>query len=298
MAVRNWSSRSIGSTLQHNIFYALIRVGGYRLAYALLFFVVLWYTLLPTVRKRSLAYRLRRFPDDTGPAQWLHAARLHVTLGKVLVDRAVAGITGNFQVRTEAPEAAQIAALHAEGKGVILVTAHVGFWQMAARSLRDFVDAPVSILLHREAGDNDKHFFEHGKEKYRITTLDPEDGRASAVAMLQALRRGELVALMGDRAYGNDAHTVRVSFLGGEIPLPYNAYRLASASGAPVVVFFAYREGPCRARHEIAAVLRVPENAGRNGSAYLPYLERFAVALHDAVRKEPYQFFNFYDMWE
>lgn len=298
MAERNWSSRSLGSRLQHAIFRIFIRVGGYRAAYCLLFWVVLWYTLLPSVRKRSAAYRARRFPDDTGFTQWLHCVRLHRELGKVLVDRAVAGITGKFTARATEEEGALLRELYAEGKGLIFVTGHIGYWQMAGRCLNDFIVSPVNIVLHREEGDNDKHFFEYGENEYGIKIVDPKNGPASAVALVQALKRGEIVALMGDRAYENNAHTVRVPFLGEEVPLPYNAYRLASSTGAPIAVFFAYREGPCAARHEIVAVIRVPENVGRSGEAYFCCAEQFASSMEDAVQKEPYQFFNFYNMWE
>ncbi|MDR3073550.1 MAG: lysophospholipid acyltransferase family protein [Deltaproteobacteria bacterium] len=295
---RGWSSKSLGSRLQHAIFYRLIRIGGWRLAYGLLFFVVLWHTLSPRVQRRSLAYRKRRFPEAGGFALWLHCARLHAAFGKVLVDRAVAGISGHFSLRGSAADGELLKSLHAEGKGLILLTGHVGCWQMAAKFLRETVDAPVAILLHREAGDNDRHFFEYAGQGEGITVISPEGGVVSAVKLLQVLRGGGLVALMGDRAFDGDEYTERAPFMGGEIPLPYTAYRLASASGAPVAVFFAYREKPLTARHEIVSVLRVPGRCGREGKAYMPYLRSFASALEEAAMRRPYQFFNFYDMWE
>ena len=53
MKGQTWSSRSIGSRLQHGIFYLLIRTFGRRAAYGLLFFVALWYTIRPLTRSRS-----------------------------------------------------------------------------------------------------------------------------------------------------------------------------------------------------------------------------------------------------
>ncbi len=54
-----WSSRSLGSRLQHRIFYTVIRLAGALGGYFLLFFVVSWYTLRPAVRNRSRAYLSR-----------------------------------------------------------------------------------------------------------------------------------------------------------------------------------------------------------------------------------------------
>lgn len=298
MKGRKWSSRSLGSRLQHSIFYLLIRWGGWRLAYGLLFWVVLWYSLRPSVRRRSFPYRKRRFPHDSGLKMWLHTVRLHATFGKVLVDRAAVGLGGKLTACVSAKDAALLTELHRKGKGIIFLTGHVGCWQVAAKALRGYVNAPINILLHREAGDNDKHFFEHGERDEGIRTVDPEGGAASALTLFQALQRGESVAIMGDRVFAHEEHALRVPFMGGSIRLPYNAFRLASASSAPLVVSFAFRDGPCHAWHEVAAVVNVPEGLGRSAEAYLPYLEEFARNLEQATMKRPYQFFNFYDMWE
>jgi predicted LPLAT superfamily acyltransferase len=48
-----WTSRSVGSNLQHNIFYFLIRYGGRGASYALLHCVAVYYALFrPAIRKK------------------------------------------------------------------------------------------------------------------------------------------------------------------------------------------------------------------------------------------------------
>jgi predicted LPLAT superfamily acyltransferase len=100
---------------------------------------------------------------------------------------------------------------------------------------------------------------------------------------------------MGDRGMG--AGTVPVAFLGGPVRLPFSPYKLASATGAPLAVIFAFeREG--RTAMELAEVIRVPGQLGRKPAAYLPYARQFSLALERFVAEHPYQFFNFYDMWD
>ena len=58
---RQWTSRSVGSKLQHDIFYTIIRLGGHRAAYAVLNCVALYYTLFrPAIRKKADPYLTRR----------------------------------------------------------------------------------------------------------------------------------------------------------------------------------------------------------------------------------------------
>jgi predicted LPLAT superfamily acyltransferase len=294
-ALKAWSSRSFGSRFQHGIFYTVIGLFGRRAAHALLRLVVLWYVAFsPAVRKKAGPYLRRRFPGRGAWARARDTYRLCLAFGKVLVDRAVLGILGLGAPPTSLEDRARLKALLTEGRGLVLVTAHVGGWQHAMASLAT-LGVPVSLLIHRDSGDVDKHFFEHQSGAPPFTLLDPAGYLGSTLEMLQVLREGGLLCIMGDRGMG--ACTVDVDFLGGPVPLPYSPYKLASSTGAPVAVIFPYElEG--RTRFQLARVIRVPAHLGRKPAAYLPYAREFSQALESFVADHPYQFFNFYDMWD
>lgn len=297
-AGRPWTSRSFGSGLQHGIFYALIRVGGRRAAYALLYVVVAYYTLCrPAIRGRTRHYLARRFPGRSGPGRLLDAYRLSLALGKALVDRAVVGILGPGAMRAELRGREALLELLAEGRGLVLVTAHVGCWQ-AAMSALTFLEAPVSMLMQREEGDVDRHYFEHGggPSPYRI--IDPRGYLGGALEMMEVLKRGEVLCVMGDRVQGGPRSAVPVDFLGRPAPFPIAGYKLAAATGAPVAVLFSAKTGPRRYELELAEVIRVPERTGRPAAAFGPFAARFVAALEAYTEAHPYQFFNFYDLWE
>lgn len=294
---QTWSSRSLGSRLQHGFFYALIRLGGRRAAYALLFWVVLWYMFKPEAARRCGPYLGRRFPGSGPCERWLRRWRLQWELGKALVDRAVAGITGQCAVDVDENEIRTLRELHSEGRGLIMLGSHVGAWHISMSAFPASLTAPVGVVLHRDAGDVDRHYFEHSGEKTSFTIIDPADGPAAAVAMVQILQQGGVLCMMGDRPFG-DARICRAPLLGGTAALPYTAYYLASVTGAPVVVFFSYRTGPGRARNVVDRVIRAPEGLGKRPEPYEPYAAEYAAALENSAAGHPYQFFNFYNMWE
>ena len=292
-----WSSRSLGSRLQHAIFYALLGLGGRRAAYPLLFWVVLWYMFKPSATRRSAAYLRRRFPAAGGLARWRHRWRLHWELGKTLVDRAASSLSGRFFLEVSAEERARLRSLHAEGKGLILLASHAGCWHMALSALPDLFSGPANVVMYRAEGDHDRHYFELQGLRSPFGVIDPSDGPQSAVAMIQCLQRGEVLCLMGDRPFG-DAGVCRVPFLGADISVPYTAYYLAAVSGAPIVMFFTCRTGPDSGRAECAGIVRIPSGLGKRPEAYLPFARAYAAALETYVAQRPYQFFNFYNMWE
>jgi predicted LPLAT superfamily acyltransferase len=293
-----WDSRSVGSPWQHRFFYGLIRIGGRRAAYGMLFFVALWYVLFrPDVRDRSRHYLERRFPGKGRVGRLLDAFRVTFEIGKILVDRAVLGILGAGQFRISLSGKTQLQSLLAEGRGLILVTAHVGCWQVAMSSL-SALGPPVNLLIHRDAGDVDRQFFEHGEGAAPYNVIDPAGYLGGTLEMLQRLKRGEVLCIMGDRVMGGEGSTVAVDFLGGSVRLPFSPYKLASATGAPLAVIFPFKSGPGAYGLQVASVIRVPEIPGRSPERFRPYAARFVEALEGFVDRHPYQFFNFFNMWE
>lgn len=293
-----WSSRSIGSKLQHGIFYFLIRLGGRRAAYALLHGVVLYYVLLrPDQRRKGEPYLRRRFPGASGRQRFWHSYRMILDLGKVLVDRAVVGILGPDQMQVKLRGREELLALLAERRGLILIGAHVGCWQ-AAMSALGFVEVPVNLLMQREDGDIDRHYFEHAGRECPYRIIDPRGFLGGSLEMLDVLKRGEVLSVMGDRLLGSDKNAVAVDFLGGPVRLPFSAYKLAATTGAPIAVLFSAKTGPASYQLELAKIIRVPAVAGRNGAAFASYVTEFAAALEKFTRDHPYQFFNFFDMWQ
>ena len=79
--------------------------------------------------------------------------------------------------------------------------------------------------------------------------------------------------------------------------MPFSAYKIAAATGAPVVVFFTEKTAADSYNVRLARVIRVPQLAGRKAETFAPYVQEFADALDEFCRREPYQFFNFFDMW-
>ncbi len=297
-AARRWTSRSVGAPWQHRFFYLLIRLGGRRAAYLFLYFVAAYYVLFrPDQRRKCDFYLRRRFPG-TGPwGQLVHAWRMILALGRVLIDRAVVGILGPGAADPALEGKQELLDLVAGGQGVILMGAHVGCWQTAMAALR-LLDVPVSLLMQHEEGDVDRHFFEHSGGPFPFRIIDPRGYLGGTLEMLAVLKQGEILAVMGDRVQGSEHNTLTVRFLGATVRFPLAAYRLAAATGAPIGVLLSAKTGFETYRIRLAGVIRVAPGCGRRGQDFAPYAQRYACILEEYVRAYPYQFFNFFDLWE
>ncbi|BCS88449.1 lysophospholipid acyltransferase family protein [Pseudodesulfovibrio sediminis] len=274
-------------------------MAGRPLAYCMLFFVVPFYTLRPNIRRRSAEYRRRRFGDRGALGQFVDCFKLHMEFGKMLVDRAVMGILGQFSLDASPEDFQTLVDLAAQGRGLILITGHVGCWQLGM-SVLNKIDGPKAIVMYNNRKDVDKHYYEHddGNEHPGFSIIDPRSAMGGTLEMMTVLKQAGLLCIMGDRSFGSTKNVVDVDFMGGTIPLPISAYKLASNLNVPIVVTFSHRTGAGYGRIWISRVIDVPENMGRNAQIYQPYAQCFAKGLEEFTEHHPWQFYNFYNMWE
>lgn len=291
IAAADWAHQGIGRNWQYRFFYWLIRLGGKQRGYNMAKIVSCWYVLYPSIRRRCRFYLDRRFPERRGPLRrFLDAHRLIRTYSTTLVDRMVISTLGPGALAATCPDHDRLIQLASSERGFVLIHAHVGCWRVGMTTLSHFpkhvsiVKAPDPVA---KPPDDPKDASE----------IDPRTGLQSAIQMTEALLRGEIVAMMGDRTFGSDHNVVPAQFLGGQVLLPVTPYRLASATGMPVLVMTAPRIGNRSYELRLARVIDVPPGLGRNVRNYAPYAQMFAACLEQFVRDYPWQFFNFYDFW-
>ncbi len=292
---RAWDSKSLAGEGAHRFFYGLIRLCGVRVAYIPLFFVVLWYTIATKARSKSREYLCLRFPDAGGAALWLRQLRLNLEFGFSLVDRAAAGIRGSLYLEAAPEDESALRNLAADG--CIVLTAHVGSWQLALPALAGILPGKAHAVMIRDAGDVDLHVFEHSARFGRMSVIDGSQGPTAVMLMTQALLRGESLGMMGDRLTHEQDPGVEIPFLGSPAAFPVAPFRLASACGVPMAVCFAERTGPCRVLLRLAGVVRPAAGLGPKSGGYAPYLAEYVRLLEKEIALRPYAFFNFYNLW-
>ncbi len=294
-----WSSRSIGSRFQHHFFYVMIRFGGRHLAYLLLYLVAFYYVLLgPGIRGKTDPYLDRAFPDATRFGRYKNRYRMILNLGKTLIDRAIIGILGTDMIDASFESEGDLQRIKELDSGFILVMSHVGCWQVAMSALT-LSEIPVNLLMQRHEEDVDKNYYEHRKDAqtpFRI--IDPSGFLGGAIEMLNVLKKDEILCVMGDRVFGDASTAVDVRFLNGASMFPFSAYKVSSLSQKPIVIMYSYKTGPTSYQVRIADIFQVPPKIGKNSDDMRPFVRRYIATLESFVSDHPYQFFNFYDMWD
>lgn len=284
--------RGRGNALGFWFFRTALRFTGLRGAYGLLYFVGPYYALFDRAAIAAAGAYLRRlFPRQSPLARRLAICRLFISQGKCLIDRGSHN-AGAVEFRFDTAQVEQAGAALAENPGgFILLLSHFGGWQLALPHLRNLTAArPVSLLMNAaETPDVQAHV--RGDDA-GFNVISPEAGPACVVEMVARLQQGEIVSIMGDRAYGGQ--TAAVPFLGESAHFPASAFAVARAAQCPVLALFAVKTGGLTYALETRLF---PPPARDDRQSIRKGVADYAATLETFVRRHPFQGFLFDDVW-
>jgi len=274
-------------------FKTALRLTGLRGAYGLLYFVCAYYVLFDRAAVRAAkAYIVRRFPDKSRLSQMAAIYCLFIEQGKNLIDRhaMVAGahkfdlqINGFDKIPAEA------------GKGFILLTSHLGNWQIVMQALQK-MNRTVHLLMRPEDNTALQEAMQVDAESSRIKVISPEQHLGGVVEMMQALERGDVVSIMGDRTYQADG--VAVEFLGDQAFFPYSAFQLAASADCPLVILLSAKTEKNSYTVDIPDVLYpVWTQKNKKREQMRGWVKKYALVLEAYLREHPMQYFIFHDVW-
>jgi predicted LPLAT superfamily acyltransferase len=289
--------RKRGNRLGIWFFHVAARLTGLRGAYGLLYFVCLYYLIVDSALvSESLPYIRRRFPEKGKFGQLFALYLLFVSQGKTLIDRfaIAAGFDG---IKIEITGYEKTGELIASSKrGLILLTAHIGSWQVAMSALEKF-DRPVHVMMRPEDNEAVKGALDLDSDRDRVKVILTSEALGGVIEAMKAVDSGDLVTIMGDRPY--NFPSMKANFLGGEVSFPYGAFTLAAAAQCPVVVFLSAKTGPKSYVVDVSNVIQPPSGArGKKNEEIASGVQKFADILEKYVADHPYQWFVFRDIWK
>ncbi len=278
-------------------FRVCLRLFGLSGAYGLLYFVCLHYLLFDKKAVlNALAYIKRRFPTANFLKLRLGVYRLFVAQGKQLIDRfAIISGSNIFDIELKGYE--RLSALLADkNKGFVLLTAHVGSWQVALTTLQN-LHKPVYLVMRPEDNAAVRESLNIDAQDDFIRVISPVGYLGGVVEAMNVLREGSIVSIMGDRKYGFEG--IDISFLKDRAYFPFGAFSIAASSNCPVVVLLSAKLPGRKYIVDVSHVLYPRYDGTQDKREQLrKYVQEFAGILDKYIEEYPYQCFLFHDVWE
>ena len=176
------------------------------------------------------------------------------------------------------------------GRGVLLVTGHVGNWELGGFHLAE-LGLPVRVVTYPEPDDRLDAWRRSVREAWGIGTITVGDDAFALVDVIRALRDGAVVAMLIDRPPQGTA--VRLPFFGREAPFGGGVELLANKSDCVVLPAFCLLDATDR--YVFSALEPLRSGAGENRSQ--PLMSNLVRILEDVVHKHPDQWFNYVPVW-
>ncbi len=284
-----------GSELGMKIFSLMLNKVGLQPAYCLLYFVAIYYLIFDIdAIKGAKAYLEKRFPNSSYWKMKMHIYKLFISQGKQLIDRA-ASLSGAYDFKFDLIGLDEVTPIIESDKGAVVVTAHAGNWQIALPAL-SFFEKSISIVMHSENNKSIKNTI-LSLEKRDISVILSDKEMGGVVQIMNAVSKGHLVPLMGDRVY--DFDSVSVNFVGHRAEFPYGAFMIAAANKVPVITLLASKTGKGAYTVEISGVMYpIYNNKSKKKEQLKKWVQKYADSLSSFVEKHPYQCFLFQDVWK
>ena len=170
-------------------------------------------------------------------------------------------------------------------KGLILLTAHLGNWELGGTFFGAYGLTTNVVTLPDEDPkiDDSRRWY---RTKYGVKTITIGNSPFSTIKLVKALNNREIIAMLIDRYSGNQDN-ITVDFFNKPTLFPKGPFILSRITGAPIIVAFV-----------------VSENGGYRGIIEKPFivttekkedesLKKVVRILEEYIAKYPDQWYNF-----
>ena len=185
--------------------------------------------------------------------------------------------------------------LTAEPGGAIILTAHMGSYDLAAQVFTEMTSRRVYMVRAPETDPQTQEFEKHQMERTGREDVTVEFNTKTsdlALDLLAAIQRGELVAIQGDRVTPGIA-AFPAHLFGKSTEIPSGPFALAMAARVPIYPLFVMRAGRRRYRLHTCPPIVVQRTTARRDDDLREAISSWARQLETIIDAGWYQWFTF-----
>jgi len=273
---------------------------GVKHAYALLYFVALHYLLFDKKAVEvSAEYTKLRFKRAKYFTRLKHIYKIFINAGKNLIDLRL--LERDFNKVHIDCDTRRIRDLVKGGNGLLILTAHIGNWQVMMRNLTE-LGAKVNIVMLPEENPVVREYLQIDQNnntpetsrienlipRHEINIIDPYEGIEAVLTIVQELTAGNVVSIMGDRIPPG-SQTLSVNFFGESMTLPEGPFRIAAVTGSPVISLLTRRNNaPSNYTMEVNEIA-ISESVTNKKKKIEMLAEKYAATLEAFLESSPHE---------
>jgi KDO2-lipid IV(A) lauroyltransferase len=175
------------------------------------------------------------------------------------------------------------------GKGIVLMSAHLGNWELAALIFSKIY--PISVIVANQANQFVNKIINDIRTQKDYKTINKDNMNIKTI--LKCLKKNEILAILSDQDAGQNG--VFVPFFGRLASTPKGAAYFAITAKCPIIIALSTRQKNGTIKVEFTEV-PMP-NTGNKETDIKIINSFYSKKLEEAVRKNPEQWFWFHRKW-
>jgi len=286
-----WKGKSRGTVLGYKIFLFCIKKLGLPSAYFVLYFVAAYFCFFAKDSTKSTYYYFNKRLRYSKIKSILRIYRSYFVFGQTIIDKIAisSGLQSKFTYDFDGAE--RIKEILKQKKGGILISAHLGNFEIAEHFFGELEENDfISLLTTNVEHTAIKNYLDSVTKKSQIKIILIKEDLSHIFEINAALTRNEIVCITGDR-YIKDSKYLTQELLGKEAKFPAGPFLLGSRLQVPVLFVYVLKETN-KQYHLYARTAQVEHG---NAKALL---KEYTQSLEWMLKKYPLQWFNYFDFWD
>ncbi|MGB2867194.1 MAG: lysophospholipid acyltransferase family protein [Bacteroidota bacterium] len=182
--------------------------------------------------------------------------------------------------------------LYDRGKGVVLLSAHFGNWELMGHSIPAHLDVPMLEIVKLQSNPLVDREIDSFRQQLGNNTVPMEH---SVREVLKALGEGRIVGMLADQTAPKDS--VQVEFFGRQTPTFEGPAAFSLKTGAPIALGFTLREPDGSFSQEFYEV-EAPEIRGDSRENIALLTQKHVRLTEEFIRKHPEQWMWMHKRWK
>jgi predicted LPLAT superfamily acyltransferase len=295
----DWNGKSKGTVWGYKFLLFILKIVGPTPVYIILYPVVFYYFFFSGTFKSTFWY-FRNVHHFSIIKSIIGVYRNYYSLAVSIVDKAAIFGTDNhgIEITFEGEENLSEFNKNVESGGILL-SAHMGSWEMAAHKLNKY-NRNINIVIvdaeHLQIKKVLETYMSKIKKNKNIKRIPIVANNFDHVFKIQeALKKNELVSINADRFIDTNKIVSKL-FAGKMADFPVGPFQLSALYQTPISMVFGFKVSI--KKYKLYGIKHISPHFNETKNEYSERAMNYYIEnLEYMLKKYPYQWFNFYYFW-
>jgi len=286
----SWKGKTRGGLLGYKIFIFVLNKLGLKAAYVLLRIVSIYFVFFAPRASKDIYFYYRNAQGYSKLRSILAVFSNFYIFGQTILDKisimsgTVKDFTYDFDGESHLHE------LKALGRGGMLISAHLGNWDIAGFLLKR-IDLKINIVMFEAEHEQIKNYLENIVQNNNVNIIPIKKDMSHIILMKKAIGNNEIICMHGDRFIkGSRVH--KKKFMHKEAYFPTGVFSIAHKLNVPYTFVYCLKDKPNSKHYQLSSTeIKNPSNSP------LDILDDYVNSLEEKINKYPNQWFNYFDFW-